>query len=230
MIKNILMIGGSHGIGLSMVQEMQKDHKLYVASRSRDGLEGLSVTHIPFDAATDELDLSLLPEELHGFVYCPGSINLKPFKMMSMDTFQEDMLINFFSMVKVLKTILPKLADGASVVLFSTVAVGTGMPFHTSVASAKGAIEGFAKSMAAEYAPKLRVNVIAPSLVDTPLAGRLLNNDKKREMMAERHPLKRVGTAADIANIASFLLSDKSSWMTGQVVRVDGGIGSLNVS
>lgn len=230
MIKNTLMIGGSHGIGLSMVQQMQKDHKLFVASRSKDFLAGLSVTHIPFDAASDALDLSLLPEELHGFVYCPGSINLKPFKMMSMDTFQEDMQINFFSMVKVLKTILPKLADGASVVLFSTVAVGTGMPFHTSVASAKGAIEGFAKSMAAEYAPRLRVNVIAPSLVDTPLAGRLLNNDKKREMMADRHPLKRVGTAADIANIATFLLSDKSTWMTGQIVSVDGGIGSLNVS
>ncbi|MGB5273042.1 MAG: SDR family oxidoreductase [Flavobacteriaceae bacterium] len=230
MNKNILMIGGSHGIGLAMVQQMQKDHKVFVASRSKDAMEGLSVTYIPFDAATDELDLSLLPEELHGFVYCPGSINLKPFKMMSLDTFQEDMQINFFSMVKVLKTILPKLADGASVVLFSTVAVGTGMPFHTSVASAKGAIEGFAKSMAAEYAPKLRVNVIAPSLVDTPLAGRLLNNDKKREMMAERHPLKRVGTPADIANIATFLLSDKSTWMTGQIVSVDGGIGSLNVS
>jgi NAD(P)-dependent dehydrogenase (short-subunit alcohol dehydrogenase family) len=230
MNKNILMVGGSHGIGLSMVQQMQNNHKLFVASRSKDALEGLSVTHIPFDAASDELDLSLIPEDLHGFVYCPGSINLKPFKMMSMDTFQEDMQINFFSMVKILKTILPKLADGASVVLFSTVAVGTGMPFHTSVASAKGAIEGFAKSMAAEYAPRLRVNVIAPSLVDTPLAGRLLNNDKKREMMADRHPLKRVGTAADIANIATFLLSDKSTWITGQIVSVDGGIGSLNVS
>lgn len=230
MIKNILMIGGSHGIGLSMVQQMDKDHKLYVASRSNDALAGLSATHIPFDSTTDELDLSRIPENLHGFVYCPGSINLKPFKMMSMDTFHEDMQINFFSMVKLLKTILPKLADGASIVLFSTVAVGTGMPFHTSVASAKGAIEGFAKSMAAEFAPKLRVNVIAPSLVDTPLAGRLLNNDKKRETMAERHPLKRVGTAADIANIATFLLSDKSTWMTGQIVRVDGGIGSLNVS
>ena len=115
-------------------------------------------------------------------------------------------------------------------VFFSTVAVGTGMPFHTSVAAAKGAIEGFAKSMAAEYAPKVRVNVIAPSLVDTPLAERLLNNDKKREMMANRHPLKRVGQASDIANIATFLLSDKSTWMTGQIVGVDGGIGTLNVN
>lgn len=230
MSKNILLIGGSHGIGLSIAQQLQKDNNLFIASRSKEGLSGLSGSHIPFDATSDDLDISLLPDELHGFVYCPGSINLKPFKMMSLDTFNEDMKINFFSMVKVMKTILPKLADGASVVLFSTVAVGTGMPFHTSVASAKGAIEGFAKSMAAEYAPRLRVNVIAPSLVDTPLAGRLLNNDKKREMMAERHPLKRVGTAEDIANIAVFLLSDRSTWMTGQIVGVDGGIGNLNVN
>ena len=104
------------------------------------------------------------------------------------------------------------------------------MPFHTSVAAAKGAIEGFAKSMAAEYAPKIRINVIAPSLVDTPLAKRLLNNDKKREMMADRHPLKRIGKSSDIANIATFLLSDNSAWMTGQIVGVDGGIGTLNVN
>ncbi|QCW99733.1 SDR family oxidoreductase [Aggregatimonas sangjinii] len=230
MSKNILLIGGSHGIGLSMARELSKTNNVYIASRTKDELGALDVTHIPFDALTDELDTSKLPEELHGFAYCPGSINLKPFKMMSMDTFNEDMQINFFSLVRCVKDIIPKMSDGASMVFFSTVAVGTGMPFHTSVAAAKGAIEGFAKSMAAEYAPKLRVNVVAPSLVDTPLAGRLLNNDKKKEMMAERHPLKRVGNASDIANIAIFLLGDESTWMTGQVVGVNGGIGSLNVT
>lgn len=230
MSKNILLIGGSHGIGLSMAKELSKTNNVYIASRTKDELGELNVTHIPFDALTEELDTSKLPEELHGFAYCPGSINLKPFKMMSMDTFNEDMQINFFSLVRCIKDIIPKMADGASMVFFSTVAVGTGMPFHTSVAAAKGAIEGFAKSMAAEYAPKLRVNVVAPSLVDTPLAGRLLNNDKKKEMMAERHPLKRVGNASDIANIAVFLLGDESTWMTGQVIGVNGGIGSLNVT
>ena len=230
MNKNILLIGGSHGIGLSIAKQLAKEHTVFVASRTNEDLGALDVTHIPFDASTDELDTSTLPEELHGFVYCPGSINLKPFKMMSLETFEEDMQLNFFSMVKIVKALIGRMAEGASMVFFSTVAVGTGMPFHTSVAAAKGAIEGFAKSMAAEYAPNLRVNVVAPSLVDTPLAGRLLNNDKKREMMAERHPLKRVGTAADIANIAIFLLSDDSSWMTGQIVGVDGGMGSLNVS
>lgn len=230
MSKNILLIGGSHGIGNALVHLLHNDNTIFVASRTTEGLEGLNVTHIPFDATTDDLDVSSLPEEIHGFVYCPGSINLKPFKMMSLDTFEQDMQLNFFSLVRAVKTIIGKMAEGSSMVFFSTVAVGTGMPFHTSVAAAKGAIEGFAKSMAAEYAPKIRVNVVAPSLVNTPLAGRLLSNDKKVEMMSQRHPLKRVGKAEDIANIAAFLLKEDSSWMTGQIIGVDGGMSTLNIS
>ncbi|MFK7814129.1 MAG: SDR family NAD(P)-dependent oxidoreductase [Maribacter sp.] len=229
-MKNILLIGGSHGIGLSMAKQLLPDYNVFIASRTSEDLDGMNVTHIPFDVTTDELDTSALPEEIHGFAYCPGSINLKPFKMMSLDTFQEDMQLNFFSLVKVVKTIMSRMAEDASMVFFSTVAVGTGMPFHTSVAAAKGAIEGYAKSMAAEYAPKIRVNVVAPSLVDTPLAKRLLSNDRKREMMSVRHPLKRVGEAEDIANIAVFLLGEKSSWMTGQIVGVDGGMSTLNIN
>lgn len=229
-MKNILLIGGSHGIGLSIVKELQETHKIFVASRTDESLSHKNVTHIEFDATKDKLDVSKLPEKLDGFVYCPGSINLKPFKMMGLDTIKEDMELNFFSMVKVVKEVISKMDEGSSMVFFSTIAVGTGMPFHTSVAAAKGAIEGFAKSMAAEYAPKIRVNVIAPSLVDTPLASRLLNNEKKRESMDERHPLKRVGTPEDIANSAVFLLSDKSTWVTGQVLGVDGGLSTLNIN
>ncbi|MBO0593010.1 SDR family oxidoreductase [Cellulophaga sp. E16_2] len=230
MKKNILLIGGSHGIGLAIAKIIQEKHTVFVASRTKEELEGLSVTHIPFDALNDELDTSLLPDTLDGFIYCPGSINLKPFKMMSLDTFHEDMELNFFSMVRVVKSIISKMADNSSMVFFSTVAVGTGMPFHTSVAAAKGAIEGFAKSMAAEYAPKIRVNVIAPSLVATPLSKRLLSNDKKIEMMSERHPLKRVGQPEDIAAFSVFLLSDDSTWMTGQIVGIDGGMSTLNIN
>jgi NAD(P)-dependent dehydrogenase (short-subunit alcohol dehydrogenase family) len=229
-MKNILLIGGSHGIGLSLAKELQKNHNVFIASRTNDELKNLDVTHIPFDVTTDSLEASSLPDEIDGFAYCPGSINLKPFKMMSLETFHEDMQLNFFSLVKAVKVIIPKMVEGSSMVFFSTVAVGTGMPFHTSVAAAKGAIEGFAKSMAAEYAPKIRVNVVAPSLVDTNLAKRLLSNDRKREMMSLRHPLKRVGEAKDIANIAAFLLSEQSSWMTGQIVGVDGGMSTLNIN
>ncbi len=230
MKKNILLIGGSHGNGLELVHLLHETHNVYVASRTADGLDALNVTHLPFDVTTDELDMAQLPENLHGFVYCPGSINLKPLKMMSLDAFREDMEINFFSLVKVTKEVMPRMTDDSSVVFFSTVAVGMGMPFHTSVAAAKGAIEGFAKALAAEYTPKVRVNVIAPSLVDTPLASRLLSNDKKKEMMAERHPLKKVGTPGDIAHMAAFLLKEDSGWMTGQILGVDGGMSTLNIS
>lgn len=135
-------------------------------------------------------------------------------------------------MIKVLQSILPNLvaSEQASVILFSSVAVTTGMPFHTSVSAAKGAIEGFAKALAAEYAPKLRVNVIAPSLTDTPLAEKFLSNDVKKEKAAERHPLKKFGTANEIAEMAAFLLSDKSGWITGQVFHVDGGMSTLSVN
>ncbi len=230
MSKNILLIGGSHGIGFEMAKTLLNAHTVYVASRTNEQLGNLDVNYIPFDVTSDTLDETQLPNELHGFAYCPGSINLKPFKMLSIDTFKEDMELNFFGIVNVVKTIIPIMAEGASMVFFSTVAVGTGMPFHTSVAAAKGAIEGFAKSLAAEYAPKIRVNTIAPSLVDTPLAGRLLSNDKKKEIMAERHPMKRFGKAEDIANLAIFLLSEESSWMTGQVLGADGGLSTLNIS
>lgn len=229
MQRNILMIGGSHGIGKAIAELLTEDVDLYIASRSKEGLEDVSHTHIEFDATTQELDVGRLPETLHGFVYCPGSINLKPFKMMGMESFEQDMHLNFFAMVKVLKEILPKMAKNSSIVLFSTVAVAQGMPFHTSIAASKGALEGFGRSLAAEYAPDLRVNIIAPSLVDTPLAERLLNKEEKRQKMAERHPLKRVGKADDIAKMAAFLLGGESSWITGQVFRVDGGLSRLDV-
>lgn len=230
MSKNILLIGGSHGIGNAIVQLMHSDNQLFVASREHENLPA-NVTHIKFDALTDQLDTSALPDSLDGFVYCPGSINLKPFKMLKQEHFEEDMNINFFSMLKVTRTVLPFLTkEGtSSMVYFSTVAVGTGMPFHTSVAAAKGAIEGFAKALAAEYAPTVRVNVIAPSLVDTPLAGRLLNNDIKKEKMGDMHPLKRVGTPEDIASVAAFLLNQNAGWITGQVIGVDGGKSTLNM-
>jgi NAD(P)-dependent dehydrogenase (short-subunit alcohol dehydrogenase family) len=230
MSKNILLIGGSHGIGNAIVQQMHEGNRIFVASRENENLpEG--VTHIPFDVLTDELDVTLLPEELHGFVYCPGSINLKPFKMLRQNHFEEDLQINFLSLVKVTRQVLPLLVKSGkgSVVYFSTVAVGRGMPFHTSVAASKGAIEGFAKALAAEYAPTLRINVVAPSLVDTPLAGRLLNSEDKKEKMGELHPLKRVGTTQDIASITKFLLGDESTWITGQVLGVDGGKSTLNM-
>lgn len=230
MSKNVLIIGGTSGIGRELVEQLKSDYTIYTASRDGSPLENTGIPHIALDVTGDLSDEDGLPEHLDGFVYCPGSINLKPLKMLSEEAFRSEMEINFFGLVKVLKKIMPRFNDGASLVFFSTVAVKSGMPFHTSIAAAKGAVEAFARSMAAEYAPKLRVNVIAPSLVDTPLAGRLLNNEQKREKMAQRHPLQRTGTPGDIARAAAFLLSEKNDWITGQVLGVDGGLSTLNVN
>ena len=231
MEKNILLIGGSTGIGLEIANQLVKENNVIVASRNKGELND-DIKHLEFDVLKDNIEDLDLPEKIHGLVYCPGSINLKPFKMLKHKDFEEEMNLNFLSLIKVVQGVMPKLkeAENASLVFFSTVAVKVGIPFHTSVVAAKGAIEGFAKSLAAEYAPSLRVNVIAPSLTDTPLAEKLLSNDSKKEKMSERHPLKRVGNAKDIANAATFLLSDENSWITGQIIGVDGGLSTLNIS
>ena len=231
MQKNILLIGGSYGIGAAIAKKLKVNHNVIIASRTKENIsEG--ILHHTFDVLKDDISELDLPEEIHGLVYLPGSINLKPFKMMSPETFSEDMELNFHALIRVVHGLLPKLknAEATSLVFFSTVAVKVGMPFHTSVAAAKGAIEGFAKALAAEYAPNFRVNVIAPSLTDTSLASKLLNSDSKKEKIAERHPLKKVGTPDDIAAMATFLLSDESQWISGQVFGVDGGLSTLNIN
>ena len=231
-MKNILLIGGSYGIGLAIAKQLQFENNVYIASRSNENLAELKATYIPFDATKDSLDLSQLPAVIDGLVYCPGSINLRPFKGLKIEAFETDLQINFLSLVKVIQTILPNLlaSEQASVIAFSSVAATMGMPFHTSIAASKGAIEAFAKALAAEYAPKIRVNVIAPSLTDTPLADKFLNNETKQEKSAERHPLKRFGKPEDSAQMATFLLSNKSSWISGQIFHIDGGMSTLLVN
>ena len=231
-MKNILLIGGSYGIGLAIAKELQFENNVYIASRSNENLADVKATHIAFDATNDTIDTSKLPNVIDGLVYCPGSINLRPFKGLKPEAFESDLQINFLSLVKVIQSVLPNLlaSEQASIVVFSSVAATMGMPFHTSVAASKGAIEGFAKALAAEYAPKIRVNVIAPSLTDTPLADKFLNNETKQEKSAERHPLKRFGKPEDSAQMTTFLLSDKSSWISGQIFHVDGGMSTLLVN
>lgn len=231
-MKNILLIGGSYGIGNAIAKALQNDANVFIASRTNENLAGLNIQHIPFDVTSDTLDTTNLPSIIDGLVYCPGSINLRPFKGLKPEAFEADLQINFIGLVKVIQAVLSNLvaSEQSSIVLFSSVAASMGMPFHTSVAAAKGAIEGFAKALAAEYAPKIRVNVIAPSLTDTPLSDKFLSSEEKREKSALRHPLKRFGTAEDIAEMASFLLSDKSSWISGQIFHVDGGMSSLLVN
>jgi NAD(P)-dependent dehydrogenase (short-subunit alcohol dehydrogenase family) len=230
MEKNILVIGGTSGIGKQVVADILADgYKVIATSRNPEKEstdQGVELQY--FNAAHDE-ELSI-PESLSGLVYCPGTIKLQPFKRIKVDDFREDLEVNFLGAVKVLQQAMPALVKGeGSVVLFSTVAVQTGMPYHSSIAAAKGAIEGMARSLAAEYAPKVRINVIAPSLTDTPLAENLLSNEKKREANAQRHPLKKVGTTEDISNLVKYLLTPQSGWVTGQVFKIDGGLSSLRL-
>ena len=232
MSKNILIVGASSGIGLETAKSLlAKGYNIFSASRNQPDLAG--ITHITWDAQNpDATVFASLPDEISGVVYCPGTINLKPFHRLSQEDFKNDFQINVLGAVSVLQAILPRLkkADGASIVLFSTVAVKIGLGFHASVAASKGAIEGLTLSLAAELSSnKIRVNCVAPSLTDTPLAKNLLSTDEKKEASNKRHPLGRFGTSADIANIATFLISDESSWMTGQVLGVDGGMGSIKM-
>ena len=226
-----LIIGGSSGIGKELALQLSRSGAEVTATfnKNEPGAEQSGIHFHHLDVLSDNLSLDFLPDELAGLVYCPGTINLRPFERIKAADFEADYKLQVVGIIKVLQLVLPRLkkSGNASIVLFSTVAVQTGLPFHSQVAASKGALEGLTKALAAEYAPNIRVNCIAPSLTDTPLAASLLNTDQKREANALRHPLKRVGTTEDIANMAAFLLSDKAGWITGQVLHVDGGMSSL---
>jgi 3-oxoacyl-[acyl-carrier protein] reductase len=230
--KNILVVGGSSGIGLEVVKQASGlGAEVWAASRNHTpALQSTQAKFIHLDVTAEDFKLAELPDQLDAMVYCPGTINLKPFHRLKVVDFQYDFDVNVLGAVKVIQACLPRLkkSDAASVVTFSTVAVQQGMGFHASVASAKGAVEGLTRSLAAELAPQnIRVNCIAPSLTDTPLAGHLLSTPEKREASEKRHPIKKVGKAADLASVAIYLLSSPSEWITGQIWHVDGGMSSI---
>lgn len=226
MAKRYVLIGGSYGIGYELAVRLAGDgNDVTVLSRTAGHLANVAgVTHITFDMLTDPFPVFEWPVD--GLAYLPGTINLKPFHRLTDADFQQDLDVNLFGAIRSIRSMLPNLkgSDSSSVLLFSTVAVTIGLPFHASVAASKGAIEGLTRSLAAEFAPKIRVNCIAPSLTETPLAEGLLNTDQKKDSAAERHPLKRFGTVDDISSAAAFLLTADSSWITGQIIHVDGGM------
>lgn len=231
-MKNYLVIGASSGIGKELAKILSINDQVfgtYYQHTTESENERLIFNRV--NVLDEAPNLDFLPDRLDGMAYCPGSIDLKPFARIKPENFVSDYELQVVGAVKILQTIIPRLkrSEQGSVVLFSTVAVGHGYPYHVLVSSSKGALEGLTRALAAEYAPGIRVNCIAPSLTDTPLAGRLLNTDEKRKANAERHPLKRLGNPGDIARMAAFLLSEQSGWISGQVIPVDGGISTLKV-
>lgn len=227
--KNILIIGASTGIGHEIASQiLHEGGTVYVAGQHKPDL---AVEFSEWDAlAPDETAFNNLPDTLHGMIYCAGTINLKPFGRLTLENFTNDFQMNTLGAVAAVQPNINRLkkAKGAGVVFFSSVAANTGFTFHTSISMAKGGLQGLAIALAAEFAPAgIRFNVVAPSLTDTPLAEQLLSSDDKREASAKRHPLGRFGTPQDMATAATYLASDEASWITGQVLGVDGGLGKL---
>ena len=232
-MKNIVIIGCGSGIGLTTAKELHKTHQILGISRTKTSeIDNLNIQFYEKNILSDSLEDITFPEKIDGLVYAPGSINLKPFNRLTEEDFRNDFEINVLGAVKIIQKLLSNLkkADNASIVLFSSIAAKTGMPFHASIATSKAAIEGLTKSLAAELAAqKIRVNAIAPSLTDTPLASQLLSSEERREASAKRHPLQKIGQPEEIAKMVVFLLSESGSWITGQTIGIDGGIGNLKI-
>lgn len=228
--QNYVIVGGSSGIGLGIVQRLdQAGHQVTVLSRTWEHAAALpAVNHVMIDVTSDEIPTEALPAVIDGIAYCPGSIRLRSFRGLKPDAFREDFELNVIGAVKSIQAAMKGLraSEQSSVVLFSTVATGQGLPLHASVAASKGAIEGLTRTLAAELAPKVRVNCIAPALVDTPLASQFFGDPEKEKAMAARYPLGRTGKIDDIASMGHYLLTD-GPWMTGQTIGIDGGMSTV---
>ena len=218
----ILLVGASSDIACDLFARYNNEYQFVRLSSNNDhsDIENFNIQ----DPSTYIDD-----ENFDGIVYFPGTIVLKPFKQLSLETFEDDYNINVLGLLKILKFYESRLSDNSSLVFISTVAASLGMPFHASISMCKSSIEALAKSLAAEWSPRVRINCIAPSLVETKLAKRFFRNDKQKEMMNERHPLKTTGTPEDISSAIEFLLSKKSKWITGQVMGVDGGMSTIKL-
>ena len=230
MTSHYLLVGGSSGIGLHVAQKLlAENYQVTSLSRSAPSLQHPNFHHHVFDVTDRDHDFPKIEEPLAGLAYFPGTINLKPFKALSESEFRYDWEVNFLGAARAVDTYLPQLEahENSSILFMSTVAARSGMPFHSSIAAAKGALESFTLSLAAEFAPKIRVNALAPSLTNTPLAEHLIQDPKKRELFEKRHPLKKLGTTDDLSEGALFLLTERSRWVTGQVLHIDGGLSTL---
>lgn len=238
MTSRTLIIGGSGGIGAALARRLHRQgHALHLIARDEGRLAAVaaetgatwSVADLADPAAAAVVADAAAPG-LSGLVYAAGSITLKPVARLSEADFLADFRVNALGAALAVQAALPVLKKApvpASVVLFSSVAARQGFALHASIAMAKAAVEGLGLALAAELAPRIRVNVVAPSLTRTPLAGRLLANEQTAAAIADLHALGRLGEPDDIAALAAFLLSPDAGWITGQVLGVDGGRSTL---
>ena len=212
--------------------------KIILIGSSSDIANSLSLEQncevIKISSKTSEFDI-LKPEtfpiinNIDGLVYFPGTINLKPFKNIKKEEFIEDYNINVFGIINVLQHYINSFNPNSSIILISSVAAKVGMKYHSSISMCKSAIEGLTRSLASEFAPKVRVNCIAPSIIETKLSSRLLRSDVTKQNIINNHPLKRIGKTKDISNVIEFLISEKSTWITGQTINVDGGLSNIQL-
>ena len=225
-MRNIIIIGGTKGIGKSIVSEVVENHNVVCLSRNETDFSHNNYTFHRFDALVDDYpDL----DSVDCLIYCPGSINLKPISTLSLDDFRNDFELNVIGAVRAIKKYLNllKKSESPSILLFSTVATKLGMPYHASVSVAKSGIDGLVKTLGSELAPKVRINAIAPTITNTELASKILRNDKVIENMVERHPLKKILSSDEVAKMASFLISEDASSISGQIFNMDAGIVSF---
>lgn len=227
-MRNILIIGGSKGIGSAVLLQQLESNRVYNISRSAPELTHPNLTHFGLDVLQNELPAI---DEIDSLVYCPGSITLKPISNLSVDDFRKDFEINVIGAVKAIQKYLPvlKKGDEPSIVLFSTVAVKLGMPFHASIATAKAGVEGLTKSLGAELASVVRVNAIAPTITDTSLSASILRNDRMKENMVDRHPMKSYLKPDEVANMVDFLISEKANSISGQIFEMDYGLVTFKI-
>ena len=225
-MKNIVIIGGTKGIGKAIVSEVVDNNNVVCLSRNQTDFSHDNYTFHNFDALVDDYPDF---DSVDCLIYCPGSINLKPISTLSLDDFRNDFELNVIGAVRAIKKYLKllKKSESASILLFSTVATKLGMPYHASVSVAKSGIDGLVKTLGSELAPKVRINAIAPTITNTELASKILRNDKVIENMVERHPLKKILSSNEVAKMASFLISEDASSISGQIFNMDAGIVSF---
>jgi len=222
-MKNIVIIGGSKGIGNAILLQQLETSHIHNISRNAPEITHPNLKHYTADILQDTLPEI---ENIDVLIYCPGSINLKPIGSLSIDDFRNDFEINVIGAVKTIQKYLPVLKKGTnpSIILFSTVAAKLGMPFHASIATAKAGVEGLVKSLGAELASVVRINAIAPTITETSLSAGILRNDRMKENMIERHPMKNYLKAEEVAHMANYLISDNAKSISGQVFEMDYGI------